>query len=72
MKTETPTRTKPVRVAERQFPKFTLFKVDPQWRRLDEHQKTATKQQFASIAKRFASRNALSGLKTFNILDLLG
>ena len=56
MKTETSTETKPVQVAERHLPKYTFFKVDPQWRRLDEQQKTMSKQQSASFIKSFPSR----------------
>ena len=41
MKTETSTETKPVQVAERPFPKYTFFKVDPPWRRVDEQQWTS-------------------------------
>ncbi len=68
MKTETPTETKPVQVTERQFLKYTFFKVDPQWRRLEEQQKTS-KQQFASIAKSFAARNTL---RSYSLVGIRG
>jgi hypothetical protein len=58
MKTESPTEREAFHADEKHFPKYTL-KVDPQCRRLDEQQKTTSKQQFTSIAKSFPSRNTL-------------
>jgi chlorite dismutase len=43
--------------AEREFLKYTFFKVDSQWRRLDENQRSDSKQQFTLLLKSLAKNN---------------
>jgi len=43
MKTQISTETKPVETTEREFLKYTFFKVGSQWRGLDRSEKEASK-----------------------------
>lgn len=61
MATETATDELPIQAAEREFLKYTFFKLDSQWRRLDKKQKTESKQQFAAVVQSFAKRMILKG-----------
>ncbi len=69
MKTEISTETKPIEAAERDFMKYTFFKVDSQWRRLDDQERNAARQQFASIVQRFAQQNIL---KSYSLVGIRG
>lgn len=60
MKTQTSTEHKPVQDSEREFLKYTFFKVDSQWRRLGDQEKTTAKEQFASIVRNFTTEHILT------------
>jgi chlorite dismutase len=60
MKTQTSTETNPIQTTEREYLKYTFFKVDSQWRRVDSANKSAAKQDFASITTGFGNQNILS------------
>ncbi|MGA8857286.1 MAG: chlorite dismutase family protein [Candidatus Bathyarchaeia archaeon] len=60
MKTQTSTETNSIQDTEREYLKYTFFKVDSQWRRLDNANESAAKQEFASIINRFGKQNMLS------------
>src|SRR3954463_1485304 len=62
------------RVADRTFAKFTFFKLDPAWRRLDEEQRAADKREFLAACDDFAidrSLRAYSTIGTRGDADLL-
>ncbi len=67
MKTQTSTEAKPIQATEREYLKYTFFKVDSQWRRLENREKSAAKQEFASIANRFGEQNILSSYSLVGI-----
>jgi chlorite dismutase len=58
-----------VQAAERQFLKYTFFKVDPQWRRLSTEEKTASKREFGTLVNDFAKHNTL---KSFSLVGIRG
>jgi chlorite dismutase len=59
MKTEAATEYKSAQNSEREFLKYTFFKVDSQWRRLSDSDKSKSKQDFASIVNRYAKDHLL-------------
>jgi chlorite dismutase len=69
MKTQISTETKPVETTEREFLKYTFFKVGSQWRGLDRSEKEASKQQFTSIVENFAEENLL---KSYSLVGIRG
>jgi chlorite dismutase len=61
-------------MADRTFAKFSFFKVDPAWRRLDAHQRAADKQEFLAACEDFAldrSLRAYSTIGTRGDVDLV-
>jgi chlorite dismutase len=69
MKTQIATETKPIETSEREFLKYTFFKVGSQWRGLDRSEKEASKQQFTSIVGDFAKENLL---KSYSLVGIRG
>jgi len=67
MKTQTSTETNTIQTTEREYLKYTFFKVDAQWRRLDHENKSAAKQEFVSITNRFGKQNILSSYSLVGI-----
>jgi len=67
MKTQTSTETNAIQTTEREYLKYTFFKVDAQWRRLDHENKSAAKQEFVSITNRFGKQNILSSYSLVGI-----
>ncbi len=67
MKTQTSTDVEPVQVTERQFLKYTFFRVDSQWRRLSTEEKSSARREFASIVAGFAKNNLLSSYSLVGI-----
>jgi chlorite dismutase len=67
MKTQTSTETNSIHATEREYLKYTFFKVDSQWRRLDNANKSAAKQEFVSISNRFGKQNILSSYSLVGI-----
>lgn len=66
MKSQISTEARSDQMAEREFLKYTFFKVDSQWRRLSEEVKTAAKQEFVGLVQEFASK------KIFRSYSLVG
>lgn len=61
-------------VADRTFAKFTFFKIDPEWRRLDAEQRRVDKAEFLAACEDFAldrSLRAYSTIGTRGDADLL-
>ena len=56
-------------VAQRQFLKYTFFKVDPQWRRLHSDERSASKREFATLVNGFAKHNTL---KSYSLVGIRG
>ena len=49
---------------ERHFVKYTFLKVDPAWRRQDEHQRALDKQEFLAACEEFSSQRLLRSFST--------
>jgi chlorite dismutase len=60
MKTHTSAETNVIQTTEREYLKYTFFKVDSQWRRLDSGYKSTARQEFASIINSFGTQNLLT------------
>lgn len=69
MKTQISTETKSVESTEREFLKYTFFKVDSQWRGLNRSERETSKQQFTSIIGDFAKENLL---KSYSLIGIRG
>jgi chlorite dismutase len=67
--TETAIATQPVQVTEREFMKYTFFKLESQWRRTDKNQRADSRQQFASVVQSFAKRMIL---RTYSLVGVRG
>jgi len=61
------TKPKSVQTGQRQFLKYTFFKVDPQWRRLSSEEKSASKREFATLVNSFGKRNTLKSYSPVGI-----
>jgi chlorite dismutase len=59
----------PSRGAERHFVKYTFFKVDPAWRRLDAEQRAADKAEFLAACEDFATDHLL---QSFSLIGTRG
>ena len=55
--------------SERQFLKYTFFKVDSQWRRLSNEEKSSSKREFATLVNDFAKH---STLKSYSLVGIRG
>lgn len=69
MKTQVSSLPNQVQATEREFLKYTFFKVDPQWRRLDERQRKASKEQFALLVEDFGKNNFV---KPYSLVGIRG
>jgi chlorite dismutase len=58
-----------VQATERQFLKYTFFKVDSEWRRLSSEEKSSSKREFAMLVNDFAKHNAL---KSYSLVGIRG
>jgi len=67
MKTQSSAETKPVQPTEREYLKYTFFKVDPQWRRLENNGKAAAREEFASVTRRFGEQNIVASYSLVGI-----
>jgi len=78
MKTEAATEYKTAQKSEREFRKYTFFKVDSQWRNLSDSDKSKSRQEFTSIVNHCAKDHQQTALFTCvstdveKILDQLG
>ena len=59
----------PVQATERQFLKYTFFKIDPQWRRLSNEERSASKREFATLVNNFTKHNTL---KSYSLVGIRG
>jgi len=55
--------------AERQFLKYTFFKIDPEWRRLSSQEKSSSKREFAVLVNDFAKHNTL---RSYSLVGVRG
>jgi chlorite dismutase len=69
MKTELTTDNAQVQISEREFLKYTFFKLDPEWRRITEAEKAAHKEQFVSIVENYSKRIIL---KSYSLMGTRG
>jgi chlorite dismutase len=69
MKTELTTDETQAQLTEREFLKYTFFKLNPEWRRLPDSEKAAHKEQFASIVENFSKRMIL---KSYSLMGTRG
>ena len=53
-----------MRMADRTFVKFTFFKIDPAWRRLDAEQRASDKREFLAACEDFAVDRSLRAYST--------
>jgi len=67
MKTQTSTETNPIQTTEREYLKYTFFKVNAHWRHLNNENKSAAKQEFVPITNRFGKQNILSSYSLVGI-----
>jgi chlorite dismutase len=67
MKTESSAAVDSALATEREYLKYTFFKVDSGWRRSDGANKPAAKQEFASVVERFGKQNILSSYSLVGI-----
>lgn len=51
----------------REYLKYTFFKLDSQWKRLEERQRQADKEYFISVVKTFGARNFLNSYSLVGI-----
>ena len=58
-----------VQATERQFLKYTFFKVDRQWRRLSSEERSASKREFATLVNNFTKHNTL---KSYSLVGIRG
>jgi len=55
--------------AEHRFLKYTFFKVDSQWRRLSDGDRSSSKREFATLVNDFAKHNTL---KSYSLVGIRG
>lgn len=67
MKTQTSTETNEIQSTEREYLKYTFFKVDPIWRRFENKDKLAAKNEVATLVDEFAKQNLLSSYSLVGI-----
>ena len=66
---EQPTSSTDQVVSRREFLKYTFFKTDLQWKRLDTNQRKLGKEQFACLVKDFAEDHLL---RSYSLVGLRG
>jgi chlorite dismutase len=69
METELAAKQSPASVTDRVFLKYTFFKIDPQWRRLDEKEREAGKREFSAVYEQ-ASKRIL--VKSYSLIGIRG
>jgi len=69
MKSELSPETRSVEVTEKEFLKYTFFKVSSQWRGQNKSEKEASKDQFTSIVEGFAKEHLL---KSYSLVGIRG
>jgi chlorite dismutase len=56
-------------LTEREYLKYTFFKVDPEWRRLESKDRAAAKQEFAEIVNGFTKESIL---RSYSLVGMRG
>src|SRR5271157_3674693 len=69
METELSPKQTSASVTDREFLKYTFFKVDPQWRRLGEKEREAGKREFPAVYEQ-ASKRVL--VKSYSLVGIRG
>ena len=69
MKTEITSEPKSPQSTQREFLKYTFFKLDSEWKRLDERQREIDKQHFELLVKNFSAKNIL---KSYSLIGIRG
>jgi chlorite dismutase len=69
MNAQISTETKSAESTEREFLKYTFFKVGSRWRGLNRSERETSKQQFTSIIRDFAKENLL---KSYSLIGIRG
>jgi chlorite dismutase len=64
-----PSSVPTAQATERQFLKYTFFKVDAHWRRLEGEEKAASKREFAKLVNDFAKHNTI---RSYSLLGIRG
>jgi chlorite dismutase len=69
MKSEIATEPNPEQSTQREFLKYTFFKLDSEWKRLGERQREIDKQHFGLLIQTYASKNIL---KCYSLVGIRG
>ena len=69
MKNHLTSEPKRIPASEREFLKYTFFKLDQEWKRLEESKKKATKEQFAHLVENFEKDNLV---RTYSLIGIRG
>jgi len=69
MKNHLTSEPKRIPASEREFLKYTFFKLDQEWKRLEESKKKATKEQFAHLVENFEKNNLV---RTYSLIGIRG
>lgn len=69
MNTQTSTQAEEAQLTEREYLKYTFFKVDPQWRRLDSKDKLTAKHELAEAVGRFTKESIL---RSYSLIGIRG
>ena len=69
MKTQAALKREQVHATHREFLKYTFFKMDPQWRRLDASQRRLSKEEFASLVMDFGKTHHI---RSYSLVGIRG
>ncbi len=69
MKSEFISEPKSTQSTQREFLKYTFFKLDSEWKRLDERQREIDKQNFSLLVQKFSAENVL---KSYSLIGIRG
>ncbi len=69
MNTQTSTQAEEAQLTEREYLKYTFFKVDPQWRRLDSKDKLTAKHELAEVVDKFTKESIL---RSYSLIGIRG
>jgi len=69
VKSEFTSEPKSTQSTQREFLKYTFFKLDSEWKRLDERQREIDKQNFSLLVQKFSAENVL---KSYSLIGIRG
>ena len=69
MKSEFISEPKSTQSTQREFLKYTFFKLEAEWKRLDERQREIDKQNFTLLVQKFSAENVL---KSYSLIGIRG